>query len=79
MSFMVVSVQQNALRGHFVFARRLDHPRFLRVDTYSPRNHVHQFRLTSVEGLNAEFLGWIREAYAIGEQQHMRAGVRVQL
>src|SRR5437867_4118218 len=47
MSFMVVSVQQSALRGHFVLAERVEHPRFLRIETFSPRNHVHQFRLTS--------------------------------
>ena len=73
MSFMVVSVQQSALRGHFVFARRIEHPRFLRIETFSPRNHVHQFRLTSAEQLDAEFKAWIAEAYSVGEQRHIRA------
>ena len=72
MSFMAISVQERGLRGHFVFAKRLPHPRFLRIDTFSPRNHVHHFRLTSPEMIDAEFIGWIREAYAVGQQCHRR-------
>jgi hypothetical protein len=71
MSFIAVSVRRNYLVGHFVFARRLDHPRFTRVETISPRNHVHVFRLDSPSQLDEEFAGWVREAYAVGEQKHL--------
>ena len=72
MSFIAVQVRRNYLIGHFVFARRVEHPRFTRVETFSPRNHLHAFRLNSLADLDDEFAAWIREAYAVGEQKHLR-------
>lgn len=71
MSFAAVSVRTTYLVGHFVFGRRVDHPRFLRVETYSPRNHLHAFRVASLADLDKEFAEWAREAYAVGEQRHL--------
>src|SRR5262249_25672431 len=71
MSFMVVSVQRSALRGHFVFAAVRRHPRFLRITTYSPRNHVHEFRITSPADLDHTFRAWVARAYAVGLQTHL--------
>ena len=73
MSFAAVSVRQRHLVGHFVFARRVEHPRFLRVETFSPRNHLHAFRLETLQDLDRQFADWAREAYAVGEQKHLRA------
>jgi Domain of unknown function (DUF5655) len=72
MSFIAVQVRRNHLIGHFVFGRRVEHPRFLRIETFSPRNHLHAFRINSVAELDDEFAAWIREAYAVGEQKHLR-------
>lgn len=74
MSFAVLSTRKRYLIGHFVLARRIDHPRFTRVDTYSPRNHVHVFRIERDEDFDATFLAWIGEAYAVGEQRHLLGG-----
>jgi hypothetical protein len=71
MSFIAVQVRRDYLIGHFVLARRLDHPRFTRVETFSPRNHLHAFRLDTLDELDDEFAGWVREAYAVGEQKHL--------
>ena len=71
MSFIAVQVRRNYLIGHFVLARRVEHPRFLRVETFSPRNHLHAFRIDNPEELDDEFGAWIREAYAVGEQKHL--------
>lgn len=71
MSFAAVSIRRTHLVGHFVLARRLDSPRFARVQTFSPRNHLHQFRLTSPAELDEEFARWAREAYEVGEQRHI--------
>jgi Domain of unknown function (DUF5655) len=76
MSFIAVQVRRNHLIGHFVFARRVEHPRFTRVETFSPRNHLHAFRLDSLADLDDEFAEWIREAYAVGEQKHLRRKVK---
>jgi hypothetical protein len=72
MSFIAVQVRRDYLIGHFVFARRLDHPRFTRVETFSPRNHLHAFRLDGLDELDREFAAWVREAYAVGEQKHLQ-------
>ena len=72
MSFIAVQVRRNYLIGHFVFARRVEHPRFTRVETFSPRNHLHAFRLNRLEDLDDEFAAWGREAYAVGAQRHLR-------
>jgi hypothetical protein len=71
MSFAQVTPRQNWLDGHVVLARRLEHPRFRQVRTFSPRNHMHVFRLTRLDELDAEFRGWLREAYQVGEQRHL--------
>jgi len=72
MSFIAVQVRRNYLIGHLVFARRVEHPRFTRVETFSPRNHLHAFRIDSLGELDDEFASWVREAYAVGEQKHLR-------
>lgn len=72
MSFAQVTPRRAWLDGHFVFARRLPHTRFRRIDTISPRNHVHHFRVTDPREIDAEFKAWIREAYEVGDQSHLR-------
>ena len=71
MSFAQVTPRQRWLDGHVVLARRVEHPRFRQVQTFSPRNHMHVFRLTSPDQVDAEFRDWLREAYQVGEQRHL--------
>jgi hypothetical protein len=71
MSFAQVTPRRRWLDGHVVLARRREHPRFTRIETFSPRNHLHAFRVTSPADLDAEFRSWIKEAYAVGEQRHL--------
>jgi hypothetical protein len=71
MSFAQVTPRRNWLDGHLVLTR-LDHHRFRRIQTISPRNHLHDFRLTSLDGIDAESLAWLAEAYEVGEQPHLR-------
>jgi len=72
MSFAQVTPRKNRLDGHVVFARRLESPRFTRVETFSPRNHLHAFRLTTPGDVDEEFHRWLREAYAVGKQEHLK-------
>jgi hypothetical protein len=76
MSFIAVQVRRDYFIGHFVFAQRVESPRFVRVETFSPRNHLHAFRIDSLSDLDDEFAAWIREAYAVGQQTHLRKNVR---
>ena len=61
MSFAVAMPKQGWLDGHLVLPRRVEHPRFRWVETFSPRNHLHAFCLTGPEEIDAEFRGgWPR-------------------
>lgn len=68
-----MSFRRDKLRGHVVLARRLEHPRFLRIDTISPQYHVHHFELRSTAELDEEFSGFLREAYRVGQQLHLKS------
>ena len=72
MSFAQVTPRQRWLDGHVVLARRLDHPRFLKIETFSPRNHLHAFRIAQANEIDEVFRGWLAEAYLVGDQQHVR-------
>lgn len=71
MSFAQVTPKLKWLDGHIVLARRITHRRFRAVQTISPRNHVHVFRLTSPREVDAQFRAWLAEAYSVGEQKHL--------
>lgn len=74
MSFAQVTPRRAWLDGHVVLARRLESPRFRSVQTFSPRNHLHAFRLLRLDDIDDEFRSWLREAYAVGEQKHLAKG-----
>jgi Domain of unknown function (DUF5655) len=66
MSFAAFMPRRHWLNGHLVLARRIESPRFLRVEAYSPHNVVHTFRLTSPADVDHEFAAWLAEAYQVG-------------
>ena len=74
MSFAQLTPRRHWLDGHVVLARRLESPRFRSVQTFSPRNHLHAFRIAAPEDVDAEFRSWLAEAYAVGEQKHLAKG-----
>ncbi|HET8640388.1 MAG TPA: hypothetical protein VFM37_00525 [Pseudonocardiaceae bacterium] len=41
------------------------------MQTFSPRNVLHAFRLRTPAEVDAEFAGWLAEAYRVGEQRHL--------
>src|SRR5215475_15516888 len=55
MSFAQLTTRSKWVDGHVVLARRFEHPRFRKIETISPRNHVHSFRITSRRDIDAEF------------------------
>jgi hypothetical protein len=71
MSFAQVSPRRQWVDGHVVLARRLEHPRFRKIETISPRNHVHVFRIHRADEIDADFRAWLAEAYSVGEQKHL--------
>ena len=73
MSFAQLTPRRRWIDGHVVLARRLESPRFRGVQTISPRNHVHTFRLASLADVDDELRSWLAEAYRVGEQRHLDA------
>jgi hypothetical protein len=71
MSFAAFVIRRNWIDGHVVLARRLPNPRFRRIETFSPRNHLHAFRFESVDAIDDEVAAWLAEAYQVGEQRHL--------
>ena len=71
MSFAAFVIRQRWIDGHVVFARRVENKRFRRIETFSPRNHLHAFRFENVDEVDAEVSAWLAEAYRVGEQRHL--------
>lgn len=76
MSFAQVTPRRASLDGHVILGRRLEHPRFRRIETFSPRNHLHAFRLAQLSDIDAEFRACLAEAYLVGRQQHLKVLIR---
>jgi hypothetical protein len=71
MRFAALMPQKRTLKGHLVLARRIPSARFEKIESYSPRSHVHVFRLSSEDEIEARFCELIGEAYGVGEQEHL--------
>jgi uncharacterized protein DUF5655 len=71
MSFAALMPRRRWVDGHVVLARRLEDPRFTKIESFSPRNHLHAFRLSSPGEVDDRFRAWMREAYEVGVQHHL--------
>lgn len=71
MTFAAVSLRRDRLDAHVILARRIDDPRFWQVVSLGPSSHQHRFRIASTRELDDHVLGWLREAYAVGRQEHL--------
>lgn len=60
------------LIGYFDLMRALEpDPRVRSVSPYTKKLFVHQFRITSLEEMDETFHGWLREAYRVGQGEHL--------
>lgn len=71
MSFAQLTLRKEWVLGHLVLARRVDDEAFTRVETFSPHNHLHAFRLDGPEQVE-KLRPWTPEAYLVGCQDHLR-------
>jgi hypothetical protein len=76
MSFAQLTPRRQWVDGHLVLARRVDSPVFSRIESFSPRNHLHAFRLRAPRDITRELRRWMAEAYAVGDQLHLSAAAR---
>jgi hypothetical protein len=68
----VAGATKDALLIGFWLKRRIASPRFLRVEFYPKSDYVYRLRLTDAKQLDDELLGWLREAYDVGQQKDPR-------
>lgn len=70
-------VQRFSERGMtcgFWLKRKVDSPRFTKVEFIPRDNWIYTTCVTSPEDLGDEVLGWLKEAYRVGEQRHLERG-----
>jgi Domain of unknown function (DUF5655) len=61
----------HGLDGYLDLQRRVEDPRIRRAAPYTKRLLVHQFRVGAPEQLDEVFGGWVREAYRVGQGEHL--------
>jgi len=71
MSFAAFVPRRHWLAGHLILARQITSPRFSKIATYSPRNVLHEFRLSAPDEVDDQFIAWLAEAYQVGIQRHL--------
>lgn len=64
----VSRVLRNGIVCGFWLKRRIDSPRFSKIEFIPPGNYVYQFKLFDEAELDKEVRGWLAEAYRIGLQ-----------
>jgi hypothetical protein len=67
----VNKLSDHGLEAHVVLTRRLERPRFRRIETVTPKCYVHHFRIESLSDLDEEVRSWLRESYQVGTQEHL--------
>jgi Domain of unknown function (DUF5655) len=60
-----------SLDGYLDLQRRVEDPRIRSAAPYTKRLVVHQFGIIAPEQLDEEFAGWVREAYQVGQGDHL--------
>lgn len=64
-------LRTDSLGGYLDVQRQLRDPRILRSGPYTKRLFVNHFRVRALDELDAEFGGWLAEAYAVGAGAHL--------
>jgi hypothetical protein len=68
----VARLRRNDLVAGFWLKRRIESPRFTRVELIPPGNWVYQFVIRSPDDLDSEARRWLEEAYRVGQQTPRR-------
>ncbi len=64
-------IKKNWVEGGLWLKRKVEHPRFFRIESPAPRDHIHRFRLATLADVDEELAEFLREAYAVGCQEHL--------
>ena len=74
MIFADVYLRREWVDVDLILPRRIDNRRFLKVETFSPRNHLHRLRIRTMDDLDEAMKAWLCEAHSVGAQEHLRRG-----
>jgi hypothetical protein len=69
--FAGVKPGKQSLNGYLDLRRRVSDPRITRSSPYTKQLFVHHFKVVTLDQLDAEFAGWLREAYQVGQGVHL--------
>jgi Bacteriocin-protection, YdeI or OmpD-Associated/Domain of unknown function (DUF5655)/Domain of unknown function (DUF1905) len=69
--FAGATPKRDCLEIGFWLPRRIASERFHKVETIYPNAHIHVLRIRQAAELDSEVFEWIKEAYAVGCQQHL--------
>jgi hypothetical protein len=72
MTFANMTVTQRSLRVGLILKRRVDSPRWAKVERYGPRCYGHYFNLSAPDQIDGELRALTAEAYRTGTQEHLR-------
>jgi len=64
--------RDGSLVCHLWLKRRVESPRFTKVELLGRSDWVHHFVLRSEADLDEELRAWMREAYDVGRQTHLQ-------
>lgn len=76
MRFVGVTPRKSHLIVHFVLPRLIESDRFHKIETYTPTCHAHYMRVSELGDLDADVRQWLKLAYEVGEQLHLRSHAR---
>jgi Domain of unknown function (DUF5655) len=68
--------KKRRLDGYLDLQRQLTDPRIRSASPYTKRLFVHQFRVETLDQLDEDFTGLIREAYDVGKGLHLESAAR---
>lgn len=63
--------RKSHLQVGFFLKRPVRSQRFSKVEHLGHSDYVHSLRIDSAAEFDEEFMSWVKEAYAVGEQQHL--------
>jgi hypothetical protein len=70
-NFAVAKLKARSLDGVLVLPRRIQDPRIQAVESFTKQLFGNRFRVTEPDQLDKEFANWVREAYQVGQGQHL--------
>jgi hypothetical protein len=71
--FAGIQPRRDWLRVSLWLTRRVDSPRWVKVERYAPECYVHELELREYREIDAGLRRHLRESYAIGRQEHLMA------